>query len=172
MGAEGDDREWDGWMASLTQWTWVWVNSRSWWWTGRPGVLQSMGSQSQAKLSDWTEPNMKILDLLKCTWAKMHFYFYFYLTRTWLMTQKERPRAGMYSTNLGMVASFNHPHSPRHFFTLWGGLCQYNEWRGLDHHRLLIFHLKFLSKLFFPPNYLDIQNGFLLTINNYLDLNV
>ena len=36
---------WDGWMASLTQWTWVWVNSRSWQWTGRPGVLQSMGSQ-------------------------------------------------------------------------------------------------------------------------------
>ena len=44
-GGEGDDRGWDGWMASLTQWTWVWVNSRSWWWTGRPGVLQSMGSQ-------------------------------------------------------------------------------------------------------------------------------
>ena len=44
-GGEGDDRGWDGWMASPTQWTWVWVNSRSWWWTGRPGVLQSMGSQ-------------------------------------------------------------------------------------------------------------------------------
>ena len=44
-GREGDDREWDGWMASVTQWTWDWVNSRSWWWTGRPGVLQSMGSQ-------------------------------------------------------------------------------------------------------------------------------
>ena len=44
-GGEGDDRGWDGWMASLTQWTWVWVNSRSRWWTGRPGVLQSMGSQ-------------------------------------------------------------------------------------------------------------------------------
>ena len=42
-GGEGDDR--DGWMASLTQWTWVWVNSRSWWWTGRPGMLQFMGSQ-------------------------------------------------------------------------------------------------------------------------------
>ena len=42
-GGEGDDRGWDGWMASLTQWTWI--NSRSWWWTGRPGVLQSMGSQ-------------------------------------------------------------------------------------------------------------------------------
>ena len=40
-----DDRGWDGWMASLTQWTWVWVNSGSWWWTGRPGVLRSVGSQ-------------------------------------------------------------------------------------------------------------------------------
>ena len=44
-GGEGDDRGWDGWMASLTRWTWVWVSSNSWWWTGRPGVLQSMGSQ-------------------------------------------------------------------------------------------------------------------------------
>ena len=44
-GREGDDRGWDGWMASPTQWTWVWVNSGSWLWTGRPGMLQSMGSQ-------------------------------------------------------------------------------------------------------------------------------
>ena len=44
-GGEGDDRGWDGWMASLSQWTWVWVDSRSWWWTGRPGMLRSMGSQ-------------------------------------------------------------------------------------------------------------------------------
>ena len=44
-GGEGDDRGWDGWMASLTQWTWVWVNSGSWWWTGRPGVLRFMGYQ-------------------------------------------------------------------------------------------------------------------------------
>ena len=44
-GGEGDDRGWDDWIASLTQWTWVWVNSGSWWWTRRPGVLQSMGSQ-------------------------------------------------------------------------------------------------------------------------------
>ena len=42
---EGDNRGWDGWMASPTKWTWVRVNSTSWWWTGRPGVLQSMGSQ-------------------------------------------------------------------------------------------------------------------------------
>ena len=44
-GAEGGDRGWDGCVASLTQWTWVWASSRSWWWTGKPGVLQSMGSQ-------------------------------------------------------------------------------------------------------------------------------
>ena len=45
-GGEGDNRGWDGWMASLTQWTWVWASSRSWWWTGKPGMMQSMGSQS------------------------------------------------------------------------------------------------------------------------------
>ena len=44
-GGEGEYREWDGWMASLTRWTWVWVSSRSWWWTWKPGVLQSTGSQ-------------------------------------------------------------------------------------------------------------------------------
>ena len=44
-GAEGDNRGCDRWMASLTQWRWVWVNSGSWWWTGRPGMLQFIGSQ-------------------------------------------------------------------------------------------------------------------------------
>ena len=51
-GGEGDDRGWDGWMASPTRWTWVWVNSRCWWWTGSPGVLQFMESQSWTWLSD------------------------------------------------------------------------------------------------------------------------
>ena len=54
-GGVGDNRGWDGWMASPTQWTWVWAGSGSWWWTGKPGVLQSMGSQSRIRLSDWTE---------------------------------------------------------------------------------------------------------------------
>ena len=55
-GGEGDDRGWDGWMASTTQWTWVWVNSGSWWWTGRPDVLWSLGSQKVGH--DWvTELN-------------------------------------------------------------------------------------------------------------------
>ena len=58
-GGEGDDRGWDGWMASPTQWAWVWVNSGSLWWTGRPGVLQFMGSQrvehDWATELNWTE---------------------------------------------------------------------------------------------------------------------
>ena len=55
-GGERDDRGWDGWMASPTQWTWVWMNSGSWRWTGRPGVLQFMGSQRVGH--DWaTELN-------------------------------------------------------------------------------------------------------------------
>ena len=56
VGGEGDDRGWDGWMASLTWWTWVWVNSGSWWWTVRPGLLQFM--ESQRIRYDWaTELN-------------------------------------------------------------------------------------------------------------------
>ena len=55
-GGEGDDRGWDGSMASPTQWTWVWVDSRSWWWTGKPGVLWLIGSQRVG--CDWvTEVN-------------------------------------------------------------------------------------------------------------------
>ena len=62
-GGEGDDRGWNGWMASSTWWTqWVWVNSRSWWWTGRPGMLHSMGSaKSWTQLSDWTEVKELVL---------------------------------------------------------------------------------------------------------------
>ena len=56
---EGDDQGWDGWMASRTRWTWVWVNSGRWWWTGRPGVLRFMGSQRVghywATELNWTE---------------------------------------------------------------------------------------------------------------------
>ena len=60
-GGEGNDKGLDGWMASLTQWIWVWVSSRSWWWTGKPGVLQSMGSQRVGH--DWvTEMNWTVID--------------------------------------------------------------------------------------------------------------
>ena len=52
---EGDDWGWDGGMASLTQWTRIWASSRSWWWTGKPGVLQSMGIREilQARILEW-----------------------------------------------------------------------------------------------------------------------
>ena len=58
-GGEGNNRGWDGWMASPTWWTWIWVNSGSWWWTGRPGVLRFMGSQrvghNWATELNWTD---------------------------------------------------------------------------------------------------------------------
>ena len=63
-GGEGDSRGWDDWMTSRTRWTWVWASSRSWWWTGKPGVLQSMGSQRVGH--DWvTELN----------WRHVEFYW-------------------------------------------------------------------------------------------------
>ena len=61
---EGDDRGWDGWMTSPTRRTWVWVSSGSWWWTGKPGMLQSMGLQRVGH--DWaTEQQQKDLRFLK-----------------------------------------------------------------------------------------------------------
>ena len=64
-GEEGDNRGWDGWMVSPTRWTWVWVNSGSWWWTGRPGVLRFMGSQRVGH--DWaTELNWTDVFILGC----------------------------------------------------------------------------------------------------------
>ena len=71
-GREGDDRGWNGWMASPTRWTWVWINSGSWWWTGRPGVLRFMGSQRVRH--DWaTELNWTELHNEWC-WAAFHVF--------------------------------------------------------------------------------------------------
>ena len=67
-GGEGDGRGCDGWMASLTWWTWVWVDSRSWWWAGRPGVLWFMWSQRVGH--DWvTELNWTKWDFASLTWS-------------------------------------------------------------------------------------------------------
>ena len=76
-GGEGVGRGWDGWMASLTQWTWVWVNSGSWQWTGRPGVLQFRGSQrvrhNWATELNWIDlDNVKnkllLVKFMACSW--------------------------------------------------------------------------------------------------------
>ena len=74
-GREGDDRGWDGWMISLPRWTWVWVDSSSWWWTGRSGVLRFMGSQkvghdwaTELNFEGWTFPWRFLQD-----WGPFHF---------------------------------------------------------------------------------------------------
>ena len=67
VGGKGDDRGWDGWMTSQTQWTWVWVTSRSWWWKGGPDMLQSMGSQGVRH--DWvTELNWTLQERVGSEW--------------------------------------------------------------------------------------------------------
>ena len=72
-GGEGDDRGGDGWMASRTRWTWVWVNSGRWWWTGGPGVLWFMGSQRLRH--GWaTELNWKGR---KSLWEMLNIWKYF-----------------------------------------------------------------------------------------------
>ena len=75
---EGDDRQWDGWMASPTWWTWVWATSGSWWWIRKPGVLQSMGSQRVRHDSvtelNWTLSYMVGQDLGHPPWTFIFIY--------------------------------------------------------------------------------------------------
>ena len=60
---KGDDSGWDGWTASQTQWTWVWASSGSWWWTGKPEILQSMGSQN-LDTTVWLNWSLKCIQIL------------------------------------------------------------------------------------------------------------
>ena len=69
-GRRRDDRGWDGWMVSPTRWTWVWVSSRSWWWTGRPGMLRCMGSQRVGH--DW---------VIELNWTELNITQYGFLDR-------------------------------------------------------------------------------------------
>ena len=78
---EGDNRGWDGWMASPTGWTWVWVNSGSWWWTGKLGMLRFMGSQRVRH--DWaTELNWIEAPYFSCGGEKGRKVFICYYPRT------------------------------------------------------------------------------------------
>ena len=95
-GGEGADRGWDGWMASPTQWTWVWVNSGSWWWTGRPGVLRFMGLQRVGH--DWTTElnwyihtfHFRILNLEKMSILYSDLKTYSHSSCHWAAVQEER----------------------------------------------------------------------------------
>ena len=81
-GGEGDDRGWDGWMASPTRWRWVWPSSGGWWWTGKPGILQSIGSQRIRH--NWTELNW--LSLTHIILLKLSLPYWF-LSSTYKYTQ-------------------------------------------------------------------------------------
>ena len=78
-GGEGDDRGWEGWMASLTRWRWVWVNSGRWWWTGRPGVLRFMGLQrlDTTERLNWTDHSQEP-DILECEWSSLDIRKHYY----------------------------------------------------------------------------------------------
>ena len=92
-GGKGDDRGWDGWMASLTQRTWVWVSSRSWWWTGKPGVLQSMGPQRVRH--DWE--------------AELNWAYLFSSRYSWLRNStRVSCIAGRFFTNWALKPSLQH----------------------------------------------------------------
>ena len=75
-GGEGGSKGWDGWMASPTQWMWVWANSGRWWGTVKPGVMQSIGSQSQTRLSNWTAttsfPTSILISIFVNSWSRPH----------------------------------------------------------------------------------------------------
>ena len=80
-GGEGDDREWDGWMASLTRWTWVWASSRRWRRTGKPGMLQSMGSQKNGH--DWVTEQQNLV--VKNIFISISCWFSCYLPLAYLL---------------------------------------------------------------------------------------
>ena len=84
-GGEAGDGRWDGWMASPTQWTWVWASSRSWGWTGRPGVLQLMGSQRVGH--DWMTELLTVRSTFNCllvwdTPVRIAYRLFLFLTNT------------------------------------------------------------------------------------------
>ena len=104
-GGEGDDRGWDGWMASLTRWTWVWVNSGNWWWTGRPGMLRFMGMQRVghywAAELNWTLwYGLPYVSLIICKSGLLIFIFAEYihtmLNKTPLFHQSLGPRVFLF----------------------------------------------------------------------------
>ena len=121
-GGEGDNRGWDGWMASPIRWTWVWVSSRSWWWTGRPCVLQSMGSQRVSH--DWaTEVNWgpRITGWKKVMWKTYLVHFGLYMSQkqpSILLHHWNLEKFPTIAVSIGDLSTFKilsplfHPHLP------------------------------------------------------------
>ena len=121
VGGEGDDRGWDGWMALLTQWTWVWVNSRSWWWTGKSGMLQSMGSQRVGH--DWVIELMMMMQLgyLETIWF-FQFLLLWSVRQDWSSTQCRanyspllKKQSSVYTVTQWIIRIFSLIIGNRHF---------------------------------------------------------
>ena len=110
-GGEGDDRGWDGLIASPTQWTWVWVNSGSWWWTGKPGVLRFMGSQRVGQ--DWaTELNWIVLHVLSFKFISILLF----LEKLW---REPLVSSSQVSGEYAFKAYLMIPNTPPITFNIW-----------------------------------------------------
>ena len=105
VGGEGDARGWDGWMASLTRWIWVWASSGSWWWTGRPGVLRSMGSQGLPQI-----------------FSKFRNFCFLYICKYYLVVVLSR---------FSHVWLFVNPWTVNRQAPLSMGFCRQEFWNGL-----------------------------------------
>ena len=133
-GGEGDDRGWDGWMSSPTRWTWVCVSSRSWWWRGKPGVVQSMESQSVRH--DWaTELN----------WKRCYSLLTFLTTECdliwkWVIVSKTKTEDESYSQKLEKGNKLSLCNCERKHDAAW--ICAYS----LQKLEIIYFHC------FKPPN--------------------
>ena len=161
VGGEGNDRGWDGWMATPTQWAWVWVNSRSWWWTGRPGMLQSMLSQrvwhNWATELNWTETTIlmplfgfhSLHNLIfqdgKCSLKDLNCYHYF----SWLQQKQviEATVPFLKCAKRGQeVKSFESYLSCSHYYTdYWNKKGQHGATLWVLIHKII----RFLSPCFF-----------------------
>ena len=136
---KGDNRGWDGWMTSLTQWTWVWVNSGSWWWTGRPGMLRFMGSQrvkhDWATELNWTmQFNIKSSFLLTYLCGNSQIWLPWRIFLKYLEWEKLKDQ---HSTGRPFLQSFdsrgNEPSITFHSFLSWPTyllLFHRSHWQG------------------------------------------
>ena len=137
-GGEGDDRGWDGWMASPTRWTWVWVNSGSWWWTTRSGVLWFMGSQrvghDWATELNWTKSKPKNVSFEPSEERHYHFQWAFFLKITLCLVLFTITCYGSYTSSVP-------PSSLRKslVFLVWA-----HNMRRIQSHSFLMFSLSSL----------------------------
>ena len=147
-GREGDDRGWDYWMASLTWWTWVWVNSGHLWWIGRPGVLQSMGSQRVGH--DW---GLNELNWLLLVWLFSKSSYFIVIIITWLKSGAEFNRC-IYSTKIYI------PEGKWKVWIAWGCVLEQEVIlvirvkNGLQHFSSTNCSLLVFSLLYFLVNFL------------------